>query len=52
MEKAWKIILDDVVVVPLFRPTFVWAMRDELEVPISAADVPEFQKARLKEPGE
>jgi len=52
MEKAWKIILDDIVVVPLFRPTFVWAMRRDLEIPVSAADIPPFYEARLERTGE
>jgi peptide/nickel transport system substrate-binding protein len=47
IEEAWRIILDDVVVVPLFRPMFAWAMREGLDIPMSAADIPEFHDARL-----
>jgi peptide/nickel transport system substrate-binding protein len=50
MEEAWRLLLDDVVVVPLFRPMIVWAMRESLELPISPLSIPLFREARVKEP--
>jgi peptide/nickel transport system substrate-binding protein len=47
-EEAWRIILDDIVVVPLFRPVVVWAMRENVELPIGVDNVPYFFTARLK----
>jgi peptide/nickel transport system substrate-binding protein len=50
IEEAWRILLDDVVAVPLFRPMVVWAMRESLELPISPSGVAFFREARVKEP--
>ena len=50
MEEAWRILLDDVVAVPLFRPMAVWAMRESLELPISPSGVAFFDEARLVDP--
>jgi hypothetical protein len=38
-------ILDDIVVIPLHRQMIVWAMRDELDLPVSHS--PTFSRARL-----
>jgi peptide/nickel transport system substrate-binding protein len=46
-EEAWRIILDDIVVVPLFRPVVVWAMRKDLELPIGVDNTPYFYTARF-----
>jgi peptide/nickel transport system substrate-binding protein len=46
-EEAWRIILEDIVVVPLFRPVVVWAMRKDLELPIGVDNVPYFYTARF-----
>jgi peptide/nickel transport system substrate-binding protein len=50
IEEAWRILLDDIVVVPLFRPMIVWAMQESLELPISPSGVALFREARVKEP--
>jgi peptide/nickel transport system substrate-binding protein len=47
MEQAWRMLLDDVVAVPLFRPMAVWAMRDNLELPVSPSGIAFFREARL-----
>jgi ABC-type oligopeptide transport system substrate-binding subunit len=47
MEQAWRMLLDDVVAVPLFRPMAVWAMKENLELPISPSGVAFFREARL-----
>jgi peptide/nickel transport system substrate-binding protein len=52
MEQAWRILLDDVVAVPLFRPMAVWAMRESLHLPIGASNVAFFRDARLAGPEE
>jgi peptide/nickel transport system substrate-binding protein len=46
-EEAWRIILDDIVVVPLFRPMVVWAMRADLDLPIGVSNLPFFYQARF-----
>ena len=50
IEEAWRILRDEVVVVPLFRPMFVWAMRESLELPISPSGTAYFRVAQVKEP--
>jgi peptide/nickel transport system substrate-binding protein len=47
IEQAWRIILDDVVVVPLHRQMIAWAMRDELNLPVSPLNSPTLSRARL-----
>jgi peptide/nickel transport system substrate-binding protein len=47
IEEAWRMILDDVVVIPLHRQMIVWAMRDELDLPVSPLNSPTFSRARL-----
>jgi peptide/nickel transport system substrate-binding protein len=47
IEQVWRILLDDVVVVPLHRQMIVWAMRKELKLPISPLNSPSFHRARL-----
>jgi peptide/nickel transport system substrate-binding protein len=50
IEQAWRKVLDDIVVIPLYRPVFVWAMRDGLELPASPLGRPHFHQARLTSP--
>jgi hypothetical protein len=50
MEQVWRRLLDDIVVVPLYRPSVLWAMRDTLKVPISTNNGPVFWQARLTSP--
>ena len=50
IEEVWRTVLADVVVVPLHHQIMVWGLRDRLELPIDALDLPRFRLARLKEP--
>jgi peptide/nickel transport system substrate-binding protein len=47
IEEAWRMILDDVVVIPLHRQMIVWAMRTELDLPVSPLNSPTFSRATL-----
>ena len=49
IEEVWRTVLADVVVVPLHHQVMVWALRDRLELPIDALDLPRFRLARLKD---
>ena len=52
IDQAWRMILqDDIVTVPLYRDVVVWAMRDNLDLPISPVDTVYFREARLKPAG-
>jgi peptide/nickel transport system substrate-binding protein len=51
IEQAWRIVLDDIVVVPLYRPLRVWAMRDRFDMPSGPQFWPLFRQARLTSPG-
>ena len=48
IDEVWKIVLDDVVFLPLHHQVLVWAMRENLELPVSPFNVPVFREARLK----
>jgi peptide/nickel transport system substrate-binding protein len=50
IEEVWRTVLADVVVVPLHHQVMVWAMRDRLELPVDALDLPRFRLARLAGP--
>jgi peptide/nickel transport system substrate-binding protein len=50
IEEVWKIVLDDLVNVPLHHQVLVWAMRENLDLPISPLGSPVFREARLKVP--
>ena len=47
IEQVWRTVLTDVVDVPLHQQVLVWALRDRLELPIDALDLPRFRLARL-----
>ena len=47
IEQAWRAVLDDLVVVPLYRPVVVWAMRDSFQLPIGPINVPYFREAQV-----
>jgi peptide/nickel transport system substrate-binding protein len=47
IEEAWRMILDDLVVIPLHRQMIVWAMRDALDLPVSPLNSPTFSRAKL-----
>jgi hypothetical protein len=40
-------VRDDIVYVPLHQQVIVWAMRDELELPVDPWNLPRFRLARL-----
>ena len=43
IEEVWKIVLDDIVYIPLHHQMIVWAMRDNLEIavyPVQLSDLP------------
>jgi peptide/nickel transport system substrate-binding protein len=48
IEEVWRTVLDDVVFLPLHHQVVVWAMRDNLDLPISPLNTPVFREARLK----
>ncbi len=48
IEEVWRIVRDDIVHVPLHQQPLAWAMRDALELPIDAGDVPRFRLARFE----
>jgi ABC-type oligopeptide transport system substrate-binding subunit len=48
MERVWRKVLPEAVVVPLVRPLSVWVMRDRLELPIGADIAPQFRYARVR----
>jgi peptide/nickel transport system substrate-binding protein len=46
-EEVWRIVRDDIVYVPLHQQVIVWAMRDQLELPVDPRNWPRFRLARL-----
>lgn len=52
IEKVWRKVLGDVVYVPLYRPINAWALRADLDLPISVmlGGPPEFRDARYVTP--
>lgn len=48
IEEVWKIVLDDIVYLPLHNQVIVWAMRENLDVPVDAFNRPNFREARFK----
>jgi peptide/nickel transport system substrate-binding protein len=48
IEEVWKIVLGDIVYIPLHDQVIVWAMRDNLEVPVFPFNRPLFREARLR----
>jgi peptide/nickel transport system substrate-binding protein len=52
IEQAWRKVLGDVVYVPLYRPINPWALRADLDLPISImiGGPPEFRDARYTTP--
>ena len=49
IEQVWRIVLDDVVQVPLFRLVQTWAMHDRLELPPDPRLNWDFRYAKLKD---
>jgi peptide/nickel transport system substrate-binding protein len=50
IEEAWKIVLGDIVYVPLHHQVIVWAMRDSFDIPIFPFNRPIFREARFTTP--
>jgi peptide/nickel transport system substrate-binding protein len=48
IEEIWKLVLDDIVYIPLHYPVTVWAMRDNLDLPVYPFNRPIFREARFK----
>jgi peptide/nickel transport system substrate-binding protein len=48
IEQIWRIVLDDIVYVPLFHVKWAWAMRDELNLPIHPYLYPVFRYAHMR----
>ena len=48
IEEVWKIVLDDIVYLPLYHPAVVWAMREDLELPADPMNQLRFRQARFK----
>jgi peptide/nickel transport system substrate-binding protein len=50
IEEVWNAVLDDIVYIPLHHQMIVWAMRDNLGLPISPFNRPLFREARFTAP--
>jgi peptide/nickel transport system substrate-binding protein len=48
IEEAWNIVLADIVYIPLHYQMIVWAMRDDLDLPVFPFNFPLFREARFK----
>jgi peptide/nickel transport system substrate-binding protein len=48
IEEVWRAVLNDVVFVPLHHQVVVWAMRENLDLPVSPFNLPVFREARFK----
>ena len=48
IEDVWKIVLDDIVYIPLHYQIIVWAMRENLDMPIFPFNRPPFREARFR----
>jgi peptide/nickel transport system substrate-binding protein len=50
IEEVWKIVLDDIVHIPLHHQVIVWAMRDNLDLTVFPFNRPIFREARFTAP--
>jgi peptide/nickel transport system substrate-binding protein len=50
IEEVWKIVLDDIVYIPLHHQVQVWAMRDYLAIPVYPVGFPLLREARFTGP--
>jgi hypothetical protein len=48
IEQIWRIVLDDIVYVPLYHVKWAWAMRGELDLPIDPDLAPAFRYAHMR----
>jgi peptide/nickel transport system substrate-binding protein len=49
IEEVWKTVRDDIVYIPLHQQVIVWAMRDELDLPVDPRNWPRFRLARFND---
>jgi peptide/nickel transport system substrate-binding protein len=50
LEEAWRMLRDDIVYLPLHQQAIIWAMREELELPVNPFNFPQFRYARFSKP--
>jgi peptide/nickel transport system substrate-binding protein len=50
LEEAWRTVTEDLVYLPVRHSISLYAMREELDVPLDPWDVPRFRLARFKSP--
>jgi peptide/nickel transport system substrate-binding protein len=50
IEEVWKIVLGDIVYIPLHSQVIVWAMRETLDLPVFPFNQPLFRDARFTAP--
>jgi peptide/nickel transport system substrate-binding protein len=50
LEEVWRLVLDDIVYLPLHQQVIVWAMREELDLPLNPINFPLFRDARFSKP--
>lgn len=48
IAEVWRRMKDEIIYLPLHHQVIAWAMRDRLDIPISADDEPRFIYARLR----
>ena len=48
IEEVWKIVLDDIVYLPLHQQILVWTTRDDLDIPVFPIGRPQFREARFR----
>ena len=51
IEEVWRMVLDEVVYLPLYYPVIFWAIRDPLQIPVFPFNNPRLRQARFKETG-
>ena len=49
IQEAWEIMLADVAYIPLHHQVLTWGMRDHVDMPITANNIPQFRWAHLAE---
>jgi peptide/nickel transport system substrate-binding protein len=47
LEEVWRLVRDDIVYLPLHQQVIVWAMRENLDLPVNPLNFPLFRQARL-----
>ena len=47
IEEVWKIVLDDIVYIPLHHQMIVWAMRDNLDLPVDPFNHPALSRGAV-----